>query len=104
MVVRVTPCTTERTRVRFYVADQPQPQATNSYVNMPLFSHQNVGQIEGTLVLKILRYCRGMFRQWIRHHCAKVSCHPASATPTTGLQVAADIRSCSLSQGDLRPN
>jgi hypothetical protein len=69
-----------------------QPQI--SYVNMPLFSHRNVGQIGGTLVLNIMRYCRGMFRQRIRHHCAKVSCIRYPYHWFLGVLVAADIRSC----------
>jgi hypothetical protein len=56
-----------------------QPQ--NTYVNMPLFSHQNIGQIGGTAA----HIDREILQASGNGYVIIVQKYPASTTPTTGL-------------------
>jgi hypothetical protein len=92
MVVRATPGTTERTRVRFMLQISLNHQPQNSYVNMPLFSHQNARQIGGTVTnsAQINREIAASFRAMGTSSLLKKD----PAAPALGLLVAAYIRSC----------
>jgi hypothetical protein len=53
----------------------------NTYVNMPLFSHQNIGQVGGTAA----HISREILQASSNEYIIIVQKYPASTTPTTGL-------------------